>query len=332
MLQLLRKIAFPFSLIYALIVLIRNFLFNIGVFKSKSFQTPVLCVGNLSVGGTGKTPMIEYLIRVLEDYHVAVLSRGYKRKSKGFLMADPNSKVEDLGDEPFQMYKKFPQITLVVDSNRRRGISQLESTVKPDIILLDDAFQHRKVKPKFSILLTAHDNLYVEDWYLPTGNLRDGKLEAKRADLIVVTKCPEGFSEKDRGKILKKLNPKQNQNVLFSKLVYSDTIKENGNKAMPLLDLQNKKVALVTGIASPGPLLKYLKSKKIDFEHFEYPDHHNFTEGEIRSFENSEIVLTTEKDYVRLEGRMKNLYYLEVAHGFDSKDHEILVQAVKGLI
>ena len=332
MLQLLRKIAFPFSLIYALIVLIRNFLFDIGFFKSESYQTPILCVGNLSVGGTGKTPMIEYLIRVLEDYRVAVLSRGYKRKSKGFLMADSNSKVEDLGDEPFQMHKKFPHITLAVDSNRRRGIAQLESSLKPDIILLDDAFQHRKVKPKFSILLTAHDNLYVNDWYLPTGNLRDSKLEAKRANLVIVTKCPEDLSETDRAIILKKLKTKADQTVLFSKLVYSDMIKSNQSGTMPLLDLQNKKIALVTGIASPAPLLKYLKSKEIDFVHFEYPDHHDFNAREIEKFGNSEIVLTTEKDYMRLEGKVESLYYLEIAHGFDPQDHEILEQTVKNLI
>ncbi|MEX0359782.1 MAG: tetraacyldisaccharide 4'-kinase, partial [Allomuricauda sp.] len=149
MLQFLRKIAFPFSLIYALIVHIRNYLFDWGVLRSISYKTPTVCVGNLSVGGTGKTPMIEYLIRTLSNHKIAVLSRGYKRKSKGFLLATPSSTVAELGDEPFQIHQKFPNISVAVDADRRNGIAQLEKMVQPDVILLDDAFQHRKVKPKF---------------------------------------------------------------------------------------------------------------------------------------------------------------------------------------
>jgi len=177
--QLLRKIAFPISLIYALVVYTRNFLFDIGFLKGKSFKTPTVCVGNLSVGGTGKTPMVEYLIRMLQDsFEVAVLSRGYRRKSRGFVLATEDSKVEDLGDEPFQIKSKFPKIAVAVDADRCNGIKELEDSEHPDIILLDDAFQHRRVKPTFSILLTAFDYLYPNDWYLPTGNLRDSKKEA----------------------------------------------------------------------------------------------------------------------------------------------------------
>ena len=185
MLQLLRKIAFPISLIYALVVHVRNFLFDTGVFSSKSYRIPTICVGNLSVGGTGKTPMTEYVLRILAERNTAVLSRGYKRKSDGFYLANAKSTVLELGDEPYQIHRKFPEVAVAVDADRRNGIEKLEKLVNPEVIVLDDAFQHRKVKPTFSILLTTYQNLYVDDWYLPTGSLRDAKKEAKRADLII---------------------------------------------------------------------------------------------------------------------------------------------------
>lgn len=332
MVQLLRKIAFPFSLVYALVVHVRNFLYNIGVFVSKTYSTPTICVGNLSVGGTGKTPMIEYLIRVLEGHKVAVLSRGYKRKSEGFLLADSNSSVLDLGDEPFQIHQKFPKVSVAVDADRRNGMVQLESRVEPQVVLLDDAFQHRRVKPKYSILLTAHDNLFVDDWYLPTGNLRDAKREYKRADMIIVTKCPEVLSKDERRTISKKLKPLPYQNVLFSTLTYDDQVKQKSGDGLALDTLKEKRLALVTGIASPGPLVKYLKTKGLLFEHVEFGDHHHFTDDEINTFKDFELILTTEKDYVRLEGRVQNLFYLEVGHSFDSEDRALLEKAVKGLL
>ena len=163
--QVLRKLLFPISIIYGLIVFLRNRCYDLGVLKSKTYATKTICVGNLSVGGTGKTPMIECLVRLLQDnYSIAILSRGYKRKSKGFLLSDDKTNVEDLGDEPFQLKSKFRGVHVAVDADRRNGISQLEIMVKPDVILLDDAFQHRKVKPDYSILLTAYNNLYVDDW------------------------------------------------------------------------------------------------------------------------------------------------------------------------
>ncbi|WP_190811610.1 tetraacyldisaccharide 4'-kinase [Flagellimonas sp. S3867] len=327
MLQLLRKIAFPFSLIYALVVFIRNRLFDMGIFKSKTYRTPTICIGNLSVGGTGKTPMIEYLVRLLEKRSIAVLSRGYKRKSKGFLFAGPNSSVEDLGDEPFQLHKKFPNITVAVDGDRQNGIQQLESTTKPDMILLDDAFQHRRVKSKFSILLTAHGNLFVDDWYLPTGDLRDSKMEAKRADLIVVTKCPADISNEEKNSITRSIDPKTHQKVLFASLTYAEKI-NNGAEQIGLNALRERKFALVTGIASPEPLVTHLESQGLQFDHFEFGDHHYFSADEIEKFANFETVLTTEKDYVRLEGRVENLYYLEVAHNFGDEDREVLKQAI----
>lgn len=331
MLQLLRKIAFPISLIYALVVYVRNFLFDVGFFSSKSYKTPTICVGNLSVGGTGKTPMTEYLLRILSDRKIAVLSRGYKRKSNGFYLGGPESTVLELGDEPYQIHQKFSEVAVAVDANRRNGIEKLQSLVNPEIIILDDAFQHRKVKPTFSILLTTFQNLYVNDWYLPTGNLRDAKKEAKRADLIIVTKCPESLQEDKKGVIIGKLQPKSHQKVLFASLKYNDFVTDGRQNKIQLSQLKGKQLALVTGIASPEPLVEYLNSKGISFKHFEFSDHHHFTNKEIEQFEGYEMVLTTEKDFVRLKGRLKDLYYLEITHNLSPTDAEVLKKAVQDL-
>lgn len=330
--QLLRKIAFPFSLIYALVVHVRNFLYDVGIFTSASYRTPTICVGNLSVGGTGKTPMTEYLIRMLHGHRTAVLSRGYKRKSKGFLLATPHSQVLDLGDEPYQLHKKFPEVAVAVDADRRNGIEQLEKWITPEVIILDDAFQHRRVKPTFSILLTTPNHLFVNDWYLPTGNLRDSKKEARRADVIIVTKCPETLSGTERERIAKRLRTKPDQKVLFATLEYHNKVTDGIEKSMELSELKGKQVALVTGIASPAPLVNHLTSLGINFEHFEFGDHHHFTEKEIHQFKGHEIVLTTEKDFVRLEGRLENLFYVPVAHSFDPLDRVILEKMIKNLV
>jgi tetraacyldisaccharide 4'-kinase len=237
----------------------------------------------------------------------------------------------DLGDEPFQIHQKFPEVSVAVDSDRRNGMVQLESQVQPQVVLLDDAFQHRRVKPKYSILLTAHGNLFVDDWYLPTGNLRDAKREYKRADMLIVTKCPDVLSKDERRTISKKLKPLPHQNVLFSTLTYGDLVKQRNGDGLVLDVLKGKRLALVTGIASPEPLVQYLTSKGLVFEHVEFGDHHHFTDDEINTFKDFELILTTEKDYVRLEGRVENLYYLEVAHSFDAEDRTLLEKAVKGL-
>ena len=211
--NLLRKLLFPFAILYGVITSIRNFLFDISVLKSYSFNLPIIAVGNLSVGGTGKTPQIEYLIRLLsEKYKIATLSRGYKRQSEGFILAQANSNARLLGDEPFQFFEKFPSIQVAVDADRKNGIEQLLSLPeKPEVILLDDAFQHRKVKAGFYILLTSYGDLYSDDCMLPTGNLRETRSGAKRADLIVVTKCPFDLSLDKQNDIRKRLKLSVNQ-------------------------------------------------------------------------------------------------------------------------
>ena len=318
--NLFRKILIPFSLLYGMIATIRNYLFDIQVLKSTKFKTPTIVVGNLSVGGTGKTPQIEYLIRLLQnDYKVAVLSRGYKRKSKGFIIADENATAESIGDEPFQYFKKFKNVIVCVDADRTNGLKELKNLKSPpNVILLDDAFQHRKVVGGFNILLTSFNDLYVDDAMLPTGNLRENVSGAKRADVIVVTKCPNTLSEKEQIEIAKKLNPLLNQTVFFTTIEYNEELK--GASSINLADLKNYKVLLITGIANPNPLVDYLTSYKIKFEHLKYSDHYNFTKTDIQEIINkranlkskNNIVLTTEKDYVRIFDKIKNLHFISI--------------------
>ena len=329
--EVLRKILFPVSLIYGMVVRFRNYCYDKDIFKSTSFSTPIICVGNLSVGGTGKTPMIEFLVTLLKkEFKVAVLSRGYRRKSQGFILADSKTSVEAIGDEPFQIYKKFPEITVAVDADRRNGILTLEEKKEPDLILLDDAFQHRKVKPNFTILLTAYFNLYTDDQYLPTGSLRDDRAQATRADVIIVTKCPTDISEGDMKSIKDKLAPKSHQSLLFSHLSYSPKLKGlKGN--IDLAGIQHKEISLVTGIANPEPLLVYLKKEGVVFNHLRYNDHHFFTEKELSQLRKKECILTTEKDYVRLSDKLDNIYFIEIEYEFSKADKEILENRLRSV-
>ena len=317
--KLIRKILFPIVPIYYLVTWLRNKLYDLGIKKSTTYDLPVICVGNLSVGGTGKTPMIEYLINLLKaDYKVATLSRGYKRKTKGFQLANENSTAETIGDEPFQFYTKFKkEVSVAVDSNRRNGIENLKK-VNPDVILLDDAFQHRKVKAGFNILLTTFDNPYFEDILLPTGDLREPRSGAKRADIIVVTKCPEAINEKEKANFIKRINPKRHQHVLFSTVVYADTLFSTKST------MQLNKIAsftLVTGIANAQPLVDFLHSKQLSFEHLNFKDHHDFSAEDIAALEKKELIITTEKDFVRLNPYhvlKDKLYYLPISVNIDS--------------
>jgi len=320
----LRQIAYPLSLLYGLITSFRNFLYNKNIIKSTAFKTPVIVVGNLSVGGTGKTPQIEYLIRLLQnDYKIAVLSRGYKRKSKGFIIADENITADIIGDEPFQYYKKFQDIIVAVDTNRTNGIHLLEKLKNPpDVILLDDAFQHRKVRAGFNILLTSYNNLYVDDMLLPTGNLREKISGAKRAQIIIVTKCPSNISKKEQSKIVKRLNPTNKQTVFFTTIEYDNELKGFSN--INFEEAKNMEILLITGIANPTPLINYLNSEKIKFKHLKYPDHYHFRNKDIEvindAFDtipsNKKIILTTEKDYVRIFVELQNLVFIEIKTKF----------------
>jgi len=314
--KLLRYILFPLVPFYYVVTLLRNKLYDFGLKSSKSFDVPVICVGNLSMGGTGKTPMIEYLIRLLKkDYKIATLSRGYKRKTKGFVIADETINVQDIGDEPFQYFKKFNDIIVSVDANRCTGIMQLLSlNNKPEVILLDDAFQHRKVKAGLNLVLTSYDNLYTNDMVLPTGNLREPKCGAKRANVIVVTKCPSTISETEKREIVNVLDPLPNQHVFFSSISYSNYIK-NFKEDRPLQYLEDKKFTLVTGIANARLLVDFLNSEGFNFDHLNFKDHHEFSAKEIENLKAKELIVTTEKDFMRLEPYFKDsntIFYIPI--------------------
>ena len=318
--NLLRKILFPFAVLYGFITGIRNFLFDKGILKSYSFDIPIIAVGNLSVGGTGKTPQIEYLIRLLSPkYKVATLSRGYKRNSEGFIIANSTSNAAILGDEPFQLYQKFKNIQVAVDVDRKNGIEQLISqTEKPDIILLDDAFQHRKVKAGFYILLTAYGDLFSDDFMLPTGNLRESRSGAKRANVVIVTKCPENLSLDEQNRIKIRLSVPSNQELYFSFTEYDEFIYSE-DKNREVSDIRNVDKLLLAGIAKPDSFFAYLQSK--NGLKLEYPDHHHFTENDILEINNksyNKLIITTEKDYVRLKGKLpsQQLFYLPIQSSF----------------
>lgn len=318
--NLVRIILFPFAVLYGAITSIRNFLFDKGILKSYTFNISIIAVGNLSVGGTGKTPQIEYLIRLLSPkYKIATLSRGYKRQSEGFVLADSTSNAEILGDEPFQFYTKFNNIQVAVDANRKNGIEQLLSqTEKPDIILLDDAFQHRKVKAGFYILLTSYGDLYSDDFMLPTGNLRESRSGAKRANVIIVTKCPMTLSLDEQDKIKIKLKLEPNQELYFSYIDYDDFVYSD-DKKLKVSEIKIVDKLLLAGIAKPNPFFAYLQSE--NDEKLVFPDHHHFTESDIKAIENksrNKKIITTEKDFVRLKGSIpkERLFYLPMRSAF----------------
>ena len=318
--NVLRKILFPFAILYGFITSIRNYLFDQGILKSTSFDLPVIAVGNLSVGGTGKTPQIEYLIRLLSDnYKVATLSRGYKRKSEGFVLADAGSNAEILGDEPFQFYQKFPNIQVAVDADRTNGITQLLSrNEKPQVILLDDAYQHRKVKAGFYILLSSYDDLYADDFMLPTGNLRESRSGANRANIVIITKCPGNLSVERQEQIRLKLKLTYLQQIYFTFIDYDGFIYSKEQK-IAVNELKNESKLLLAGIAKPMPFFNYLKNEKDQC--LTFPDHHHFSDADldaIQSKAGNQKIITTEKDYVRLKDSKlaSQLYYLPIKTTF----------------
>ena len=319
--KLLRKIFFPIVPIYYVVTSLRNKLFDLNVFKSKSYNLPVICVGNLSVGGTGKTPMIEYLIRLLKDDNtLATLSRGYKRSTSGFKLANGKTKVDEIGDEPYQFHQKFQDILVAVDENRQHGIDELlKLDNSPEVILLDDAFQHRKVKAGFNILLTTYSNLYADDIMLPTGDLREPRKGAERADIVVVTKCPTCISDIEKNSIRNKLNLNDNQSLFFSSIAYEDSV-FNDNETHTVSELKDKDFTLVTGIANSKPLVDYLKSESLNFEHLNYKDHYNFTGKDLEFLNQKQLIITTEKDFMRLNNQLTKakLFYLPIKVEIDN--------------
>lgn len=318
--KLLRRLLFPFSLIYLLVTAVRNFLYDKGLFESYTFSVPVIAIGNLSTGGTGKTPQTEYLIRLLSDkYSVATLSRGYKRKSKGFVLGSGESTADALGDEPYQFYRKFPEISVAVDADRKNGIEQLLAVnPKPEVILLDDAYQHRRVKAGFYILLTAFGDLYADDFILPAGNLRESRGGADRANVVIVTKCPPNMSETHMQQISQKLKLKLSQKVYFTCIEYDNAVYSDTGR-FEVSEIKDMPKVLAAGIAKPKPFFDYLKQPGDDI--LTFPDHHDFTDSELADLNErskNKIIVTTEKDYMRLNGRLPadRLFYLPIKSRF----------------
>ena len=324
----------PFSFLYGLGVRIRNKFFDWGIYKSTQFPIPIICVGNLAVGGTGKTPHTEYLINLLkEDYNVAVLSRGYKRKTKGYIEATERSTPLAIGDEPCQIKNKFPDVTVAVDRDRCHGIKQLMKKTNPtiDVIILDDAFQHRRVKPGLSILLTDYNRLFTEDKLLPAGQLREPTQGKDRAQIVMVTKCPKDIKPIDFNILSKHLELYPFQDLFFSSLKYGDltpVFSSATTAKRPLSSIQkDDEILLVTGIANPTSLHEKLAHYNSNITTLEFRDHHNFKISDIENIKNqfntlkgkNKIIITTEKDAIRLKNIAEipddiknNLYALPV--------------------
>ena len=307
----IRKGLLPFSFVYGLGVKFRNMLFHSNVFKRQSFDIPIICIGNISVGGTGKTPHSEYIIHLLEanGFRVALLSRGYKRKTNGFVLSTSASTALDIGDEPFQIKQKFPNIYVAVDGNRVRGIQkllQLESP--PDVIIMDDGLQHRYVFPSYSILLTSYDRPYYDDKLLPAGNLREKLTIKDTIDDFIITKCPDDLKPLDLRLFEYKVNPYPFQDVFFTNFNYRGLVSIFGGQTIPIEKLRHKHILLVTGIANPFVLVNKLREfTNYPIKAFTFPDHYQFSKKDISNIvqkyediEGEKILVFTEKDATRL--------------------------------
>lgn len=330
MLKSLRFLLYPFSLLYGLVIWIRNRLFDKETLRSMQFDFPVICIGNLSVGGTGKTPMAEYIIGMLRGkYKLACLSRGYKRKTQGFVLAEEGVQSTDLGDEPMQIHLKYPEVTVAVVKDRILGIPQLlKEKPETEVIIMDDAFQYREVRAGINILLTDYNHLYTRDRMLPVGNLRDSKSSSSRADIIVVTKCTPNLNKNNREDIIRELNPLPHQQVYFTEIAYGKPYHLFTGKELSSSH-QGGDILLVCGIANPRPLQEAVHHIADDYEMLRYSDHHRFTEADVQKIvsrfvglKNTEkIILTTEKDAVKLTRFQKEIghlpfYVLPMNHSF----------------
>ena len=313
---------YPLSLIYNLYTSFRNFLFDLGIIDSIEYKIPTIGIGNLSTGGTGKSIVVDYIIGKFKNKNkITTLSRGYNRNTKGFIQASNMSTAYEIGDEPFQFYSKHPEINVVVCEDRRKGMNIiLKNLPDTDLCIWDDVFQHRFVKPGLMILTTTFQYPFYKDEILPVGNLRENISSAKRADLIVVTKCPDNLSQKDKISFLESLNPNDNQKVFFSSLTYMQKIKSDSEE-VDIDVLEDVDFVLVTGIADSSYLVNFLKNKPLKFKHLKYSDHYNFNKSSIDKITGlslNKIILTTEKDFGRLRPKINNrdIYYIEVGLKF----------------
>ena len=315
-------------MLYGLITLIRNGLFDLTIFKSHTIQVPSIGVGNLSSGGTGKSIVVDYLISIYHtSYSIAILSRGYGRKSTGFKIANSSSSAIEIGDEPYQFFNKYSKIKVAVAEDRVKAVDEIiKHHPKTNLIILDDIMQHRWIHPSHLILTTTYSKPFFNDYILPFGNLREYSLGKKRAQTIIVTKCPSDLSEQNKLDFKKRGEFFSNQDVFFSKINYSEKI-INNQKKLDFESLKDLKIVLVTGIADSTPLVDFLKLKKILFKHLKYKDHFNYDKPAIKKIKKeagSSLILTTEKDYGRLSPLLKSnkLFYIPINLIFFSDNEE----------
>ncbi|MBT4834270.1 MAG: tetraacyldisaccharide 4'-kinase [Cryomorphaceae bacterium] len=324
----MKFLLYPLSLIYWLYTSFRNFLFDLGIIDSIVYKIPTIGVGNLSTGGTGKSIVVDYIIEKHKHKNkITTLSRGYNRNTKGFIQASKKSTAYEIGDEPFQFYSKHPEINVVVCEDRRKGMNIiLKNLPNTDFCIWDDVFQHRFVKPGLMILTTTFQYPFYKDEILPIGNLRENKSSAKRADFIVVTKCPDNLSKKDKNLFIQSLNPVENQKVFFSSLTYLQKIKSQSEE-IDIDVLKDDNFILVTGIADSSYLVNFLKLKDLKFKHLRYSDHYNFNKSSIDKISELSLnkkILTTEKDFGRLNPKINNrdIFYIEVGLKFPNEINE----------
>jgi tetraacyldisaccharide 4'-kinase len=335
---------YPLALLYGAVTGIRNFLYNTGILRTFKFNIPIICVGNITVGGTGKTPHAEYLVELLrERYRVATLSRGYKRNSIGFRLAKPGTGTSELGDEPLQIFMKFPGIKVAVDRDRVHGVKTLiKDPDNIEVIILDDGFQHRRLTPGLTVLLTDYNRLMIRDFLLPFGELRESRMSMYRADIILITKSPEDLPPIQRRLIAKEMDKAAYQNIYFTTYKYQKPVPVfrgtmPGHKATTIEENDDLGILLVTGIANPDPLREYLEKKYREVVHQKYPDHHKFNERDIQKIADSlrdlkspmKRIYTTEKDAVRLmeftniaEPLRSSLYYVPIGIHFLNDDQD----------
>lgn len=322
---------YPFALVYHLITSIRNLFYNIGIFKSTPFKTPIINVGNLSVGGSGKSPMVMYLAEFLSgQYRTGVLSRGYGRRTKGYYVANYDSTYMDVGDEAMQLFQRFKnRFVIGVSENRVFGATKLIEDMTLDVLILDDAYQHRAIKSGFSILMTDYNDPYFKDFILPAGNLRESRAGMRRSNIIMVSKCPEDITQEQKQYYISKINPKRNQEVFFSSINYDEFVYSKEGK-IPDNNLAYYDILLVTGIANPKPMLERIAKFSKNVKHLKFKDHHNFTTKDIedilkeyRKLGEYKMILTTEKDYVRLktfQNINKLIHYWPINVNIDNKE------------
>jgi tetraacyldisaccharide 4'-kinase len=338
----LKKILlFPFAIIYGIITSLRNLLYDWKFLKSKSVDVHTICVGNLAVGGTGKTPHVEYLINILQnDFKIAILSRGYKRKTSGFIQATNLSTAFDIGDEPLQYKTKNPQLEVCVDANRVNGIKKILEFPEPaKVVILDDAFQHRALNCELKIVISEYNNLYLNDCMMPAGYLRESKKGIERADIIIVSKTPDKTTAIEIRNVIKDLKPSAHQQLFFTWLKYGELkgFQNPTDTIDTLNDLFRYRIVAFTGIGNPQPMITYLKEYASDVKHIQFPDHHSFTIQDIADVRaqldaiegGNKIVVTTEKDAMRLRGtdlqdiaNTLPLYVLPIEVDFKDKTQE----------